>query len=66
MKMRFASVHLPHLPARFHGPLRFGSRWRGHELALRVCQVAVFAVLAVLGGQVVAQIIRYIVRAFSA
>jgi len=66
MKMRFASVHLPHLPARFHGPLRFGSRWRGHELALRVCQVAVFAVLAVLGGQVVAQIIRTIVRAFSA
>lgn len=66
MKMRFASVHLPHLPARFHGPLRFGSRWRGHELSLRACQVAAFAVLAVFGGQLIAQIIRYIVRAFAA
>ena len=69
MKLRFASVHrphLPHLPARFHGPLRFGSRWRGHELALRVCQVAMFGVLAMFGGQLIAQIIRYIVRAFAA
>jgi hypothetical protein len=66
MKMRFASVHLPHLPARFHGPLRFGSRWRGHELALRVCQIVAFALVAVIGGQLIAQIIRFIVRAFAA
>lgn len=62
MKLRFAP---PHLATRIHGPLRFGSRWRGHELLLRVCQVVAFAVLAVLGGQLVAQLIRAIVRGFS-
>jgi hypothetical protein len=51
---------------RFHGPLRFGSRWRGHELMLRLCQLAVFAMLAVVGGQLIAQIIRFVVRAFAA
>jgi hypothetical protein len=33
---------------------------------LRVCQLAVFALLAVVGGQVIAQIIRFAVRAFAA
>jgi hypothetical protein len=63
MKLRFAHVHLP---ARFHGPLRFGSRWRGHELALRVCQLIAFALLAVVGGQLIAQVIRFVVRTFAA
>jgi hypothetical protein len=48
---------------RFHGPLRFGSRWRGHELLLRLCQVMVFALVAVVGGQLVVQLIRFVVRA---
>jgi hypothetical protein len=51
---------------RFHGPLRFGSRWRGHELLLRVCQLMAFAVVAVLGGQLIAQLIRFVVRIFAA
>jgi hypothetical protein len=63
MKLRFADVHLP---ARFHGPLRFGSRWRGHELLLRACQLIVFAMLAVVGGQLIAQLIRFVVRSFAA
>jgi hypothetical protein len=45
--------------------LRFGSRWRGHELALRVCQLVAFAMLAVVGGQLIAQVIRFIVRSFA-
>ena len=63
MKLRFAHVHLP---ASFHRPLRFGSRWRGHELALRACQILAFAVLAVFGGQLIAQVIRFVVRTFAA
>jgi hypothetical protein len=63
MKLRPAPVHLT---TRFHGPLRFGSRWRGHELLLRVCQLAVFAILAVVGGQFVALLIRHTVRALAA
>jgi hypothetical protein len=51
---------------RFHGPLRFGSRWRGHELLLRACQLVVFALLAVVGGQLIGQLIRFVVRAFAA
>lgn len=62
MKLRFAPAHLA---TRFHGPLRFGSRWRGHELMLRAVQVLAFAVLAVIGGQLVAQLIRFVIRSFS-
>lgn len=51
---------------RFHGPLRFGSRWRGHELLLRACQLIAFAVAAVVGGQLIAQLIRFVVRTFAA
>lgn len=49
-----------------HGPLRFGSRWRGHEPLLRICQLVVFALLAVVGGQLIAQLIRFVVRAAAA
>jgi hypothetical protein len=62
MKLRLTPVHLG---TRFHGPLRFGSRWRGHELTLRVCQLAVFALMAVVGGQLIAQVIRFVVRSFA-
>lgn len=63
MKLRPAPVHLT---ARFHGPLRFGSRWRGHELMLRLCQLVVFFLLAVVGGQFIALLIRHTVRALAA
>ncbi len=43
MKLRLAS---PHLADRFHGPMRFGRRWRGHELALRLLQFVLFVALA--------------------
>ncbi|MCC2957417.1 hypothetical protein LK542_17510 [Massilia sp. IC2-477] len=51
MKFRLAS---PHLAERFHGPMRFGRRWRGHELALRLVQLAVLAVVAVVGARLIA------------
>jgi len=63
MKHRLAPVHLT---SRLHGPLRFGSRWRGHELMLRLCQLVVFFLLAVIGGQFVALLIRHTVRALAA
>lgn len=62
MKLRLAPGHLA---TRIHGPLRFGSRWRGHELMLRVCQLMVFALLAVIGGRLIAQLISHIVRAVA-
>ena len=62
MKLRLAPAHLA---SRFHGPLRFGSRWRGHELLLRICQIIAFALLALVGGQLIAQLIRFIVRSVS-
>lgn len=51
--MKFDPAHSA-LAARLHRPLRFGSRWRGHELALRLCQLVVIAVVAVLGAQFIA------------
>lgn len=43
-----------HLAARFHRPLRFGRRWRGHELALRIIQVVLIAALAFTGARMIA------------
>ncbi|WP_156328102.1 MULTISPECIES: hypothetical protein [unclassified Massilia] len=54
MKLRLASSHLA---TRFHRPLRFGSRWRGHELLLRLCQLAVLALLAVEGARLIGRAI---------
>jgi hypothetical protein len=54
MKLRLAHSN----PAtRFHFPLRFGSRWRGHELPLRVFQLVVLAWLAVAGSRLIGQAI---------
>ena len=46
MKRRLAPANLAmHL----HRPLRFGPRWRGHELPLRIIQLIVIAWLAFAG-----------------
>ena len=37
-----------------HRPLRFGRRWRGHELALRLIQVVLIAALGFTGAQLIA------------
>ena len=39
----------------FHGPLRLGRRWRGHELPLRIVQVLLLVWLGVIGGQLIAK-----------
>jgi len=54
-----------HLSSRFHGPLRFGARWRGHELMLRMIQIALLLTLAVFGARFVAQGIRMLVESFT-
>lgn len=52
MKLRLASSNLT---SRFHGPLRFGSRWRGHELLLRIVQLVLLGLLAVMGARLIGQ-----------
>jgi hypothetical protein len=54
MKLRLAPSDLA---TRFHQPLRFGSRWRGHELPLRVCQLVVIVLLAGVGTRLLARAI---------
>jgi hypothetical protein len=51
--MKFHPAHSS-LAARMHRPMRFGRRWRGHELALRIVQLIVIAFVAVLGAQCIA------------
>ncbi|QOY92737.1 hypothetical protein IM543_14105 [Massilia sp. UMI-21] len=62
MKFRLAS---PHLAARLHGPLRFGRRWRGHELALRLIQLALLVVLAAVGARLIAGGFAFLTRAIA-
>ncbi len=62
MKPRLAAIHLPE---RFHGPLRFGRRWRGHELALRLVQLAVLIVVAAVGARLIAGAVTFITRAVA-
>jgi hypothetical protein len=54
MKLRLAPSNLA---TRIHQPLRFGSRWRGHELPLRMCQLVVIALLAGVGSRLLAHAI---------
>lgn len=61
MKLRMAPPHL-HLPASFHRPMRFGRVWRGHELALRLIQIAVLLFLGVAGAQFIARGVRMLVE----
>jgi len=63
MKLRMASPHLHlHLPASFHRPMRFGRMWRGHELALRLIQIALLVWLGVAGAQFIARGVRMLVE----
>lgn len=62
MKFRLAS---PHLAERFHGPMRFGRRWRGHELALRLVQLVLLVVVAVAGARLVANGVAWAARAIA-
>jgi hypothetical protein len=43
------------LATHFPRPLRFGSRWRGHELPLRIVQLLALVWLGVIGGQLIAR-----------
>lgn len=51
MKLRLAPASLA---SQLHRPLRFGRRWRGHELALRIIQLILIASLGFFGAQLVA------------
>lgn len=51
MKLRLATANLSE---KFHRPLRFGRLWRGHELLLRIIQVALIASLGFTGAQLIA------------
>ena len=54
MKLRLAPSTLA---TRLHRPLRFGSRWRGHELLLRFCQLVVIVLLAGFGSRMIAKFV---------
>ena len=51
MKSRLAPASLA---THLHLPLRFGKRWRGHELPLRLAQLALLLWLGVAGSRVIA------------
>jgi hypothetical protein len=51
MNVRIASSHLA---TQIHRPMRFGRRWRGHELALRIVQIVLILWLAVAGAKLLA------------
>ncbi|MEX5746181.1 hypothetical protein [Massilia sp. X63] len=63
MKFRLVS---PHVSDRFHGPLRFGRLWRGHELALRLIQLAVLVVVAAVGARLIAGGFALLTRTIAA
>lgn len=62
MKLRLAS---PAFASRFHGPLRFGRAWRGHELALRLLQLAVLIVVAGVGAKLMAEGVALLTRTIA-
>jgi len=62
MKLRLAP---PHLAQRLHNPMRFGRRWRGHELALRLIQLAVLVVVAGVGAKLIAEGVAMVVHAIG-
>ena len=62
MKLRLAS---PHLAERFHVPLRFGRRWRGHELPLRLVQLAVLVVIGAIGAKLMADGVALLIGAIA-
>lgn len=62
MKLRLAP---PALASRLHGPLRFGRAWRGHELALRLAQLAAIIVLAAFGAKLIAAAVALLTRTIA-
>jgi len=56
---------LPAFTHRFHGPLRFGRLWRGHELMLRIVQLALLVVLAWFGAGLVATAVATLARSLG-
>ncbi len=62
MKLRLAP---PGLAGRFHGPLRFGRAFRGHELALRILQLALLFGVAWGGAQLIAASFAWITRTIA-
>ena len=62
MNIRHAPLHLA---ARFHRPMRFGTRFRGHELLLRLVQLALILVFAVVGAQWVARGVRLLAESLT-
>jgi hypothetical protein len=51
MKLRLAPAGLA---TQLHRPMRFGRRFRGHELLLRIIQVVLLLWLAVAGAKLIA------------
>jgi hypothetical protein len=45
--------------------MRFGRRWRGHELALRLIQLAVLVVVAIVGSRLIAGAVTMGTRAIA-
>ncbi|KFC61497.1 hypothetical protein [Massilia sp. LC238] len=62
MKLRLAT---PAFASRFHGPLRFGRAWRGHELGLRLVQLAVLIAVAVVGARLIAGGVALLTRTIA-
>ncbi len=62
MKFRLAS---PHLAERFHGPMRFGRRWRGYELPLRLVQLALLVVLGGICAKLIAEGVAFVVHSIA-
>lgn len=62
MKRRLA---VPNMAVRLQGPLRFGRLWRGHEMALRIVQLAVLIVLAGVAAKLVAGGVALAARAIA-
>lgn len=58
MKLRLATSAFA---SRFHGPLRFGRAWRGHELALRLVQLAVLVVVGAIGAKLMADGVAFLI-----
>lgn len=59
MKFRLAAPHLS------HGPMRFGRRWRGHELPLRLVQLALLIVIGGIAARLTAELVAWVVHGIA-
>ena len=62
MKLRLGS---PHLPSFLHRSTGLGRHLHGHETALRIVQLIVIVVLALVGARLIAEGAMVLVRAVS-